>query len=163
MLDLWSPSSPSPPVLLILLTLPSSRRTCDCVFEGQLLRCISPAILHRWIRLVLRHTVLMYGISSILLLPSVFIRGTPQNTRDYSRRVFYIWLNKKSLPLSVFVWVFKSFVFFPPHLPQCQRTRIPSGEKWHGATTAPCWPTPTALAPCGFSTSWEANSLSSLR
>lgn len=106
---------PPPPfslVLLILLTPPSSHRTCDRVFEGQLLRCISPAILHRWIRLVLRHTVLMYGISSILLFPSVFIRGTPQNTRDYSHRVFYIWLNKKSSSLSVFVRVFKSFVFF---------------------------------------------------
>lgn len=33
--------------------------------------------------------------------------------RDYSHRVFYIWLNKKSSSLPVFVWVFKSFVFFP--------------------------------------------------
>lgn len=55
------------------------------------------------------------------------------------------------------------FTYESPFPPQCPRTPTPSGEGSRGATTALCWRSQTARAPCAFSTSWAANCLSSPR
>lgn len=75
---------------------------CVRVSGRQLLRCITLANIHRWIGKVLRHTVLIYGVSFILLLPSVFITTEHQGLFVES---FLILLNQKpstSEPLSFF-------------------------------------------------------------
>lgn len=95
MITLLLPHFPRPvfthPVLLRCLQH-LCRSVCMCVslhmLERQLLRCITPAILHGWTGLVVGHAELMYGISLILLLIfSIcihFINSIPQRHRDYS-------------------------------------------------------------------------------
>lgn len=118
-----------PPLFLFPTPSTSLPSTCHtrvwksvCVFERQLLRCITPAILHRWIGLVLRHTVLMYGISFIPFLPSVFIIAAAAEHQGLFSQTFLIWFNKKPFAAPILfqlrldsVWLFSwtlSLIYF---------------------------------------------------
>lgn len=115
----------------------ASRRVKACIFEKQLLRCDSASQMS---------LCLFHLYSSVHHI-------TPFLTSSTSCFFFFFFFN---LLLDL---KFK----FCLHLLQCQKTQTHSGDGWRGAPTARCWPTPTALAPSGCLTSWEANFLSSPR